>query len=264
MPLFPSLSGRGTLQTSQLALHDFPAMNKIVDLTKLQFLNNPTLRDLRAKFQIRDGRLVVDPFPVKLGPTTLTVSGSNGIDQSLQYSLQLRVPRSALGGGASQAISGLVSKAGQASIDLNEATEIPLAIQLGGTVTNPSIKADMGSLASSVTQGAEQAVQTAARKKVSAEATRLVQQAEQQASEIRRQAQALADKVKQEGYRQADALTSEAASNPLLQAAAKPAADELREQSDDKAAGIMREAGGRADSVVAEAQRRAEQITGEQ
>jgi hypothetical protein len=263
MPLFPSLSGRGALQTSQLALHDFPAMNKIVDLTKLQFLNNPTLRDLRAKFQIRDGRLVVDRFPVKLGPTTMSVSGSNGLDQSLQYSLQLRVPRSALGGAASQAIGGLVSKAGQAGIDLTAAPEIPLGIQLGGTVTNPSVKADVGSLASSVTQGAGQAVQAAARKKISAEATRLVQQAEQQASEIRRQAQALADKVKQEGYRQADALTSEAASNPLLQAAAKPAADELREQSDDKAAGIIREAGGRADSVVAEAQRQAEQITGE-
>jgi cell division septum initiation protein DivIVA len=49
----------------------------------------------------------------------------------------------------------------------------------------------------------------------------------------------------------------------LLQAAAEPAADELREQSDDKAAGIIREAGARADSVVAEAQRQAERITGE-
>jgi hypothetical protein len=263
MPLFQSLSGRGALQTSQLALHDFPAMNKLVDLTKLQILNNPTLRDLRAKFQIREGRLVVDRFPVKLGPTTMSVSGSNGLDQSLDYSLQLRVPRSALGGGASQAIGGLVSKAGQAGIDLNAAPEIPLDIQLAGTVTNPSVKADVGSLASSVTRGAGQAVQTAARKKVSAEATRLVQQAEQRASEIRRQAQALADKVKLEGYQQADALTSRAGDNPLLQAAAQPAADELREQSDDKAAGILREAGGRADSVVAEAQRQAERITGE-
>jgi hypothetical protein len=263
MPLFQSLSGRGALQTSQLALHDFPAMNKIVDLTKLQFLNNPTLRDLRAKFQIRDGRLVVDRFPVKLGPTTLIVSGSNGIDQSLQYSLQLRVPRSALGGAASQAIGRLVSKAGRAGIDLNAAPEIPLGIQLGGTITNPSVEADVGSLASSVAQGAGQAVQAAAEKKVSAEAARLVQQAEQQAAEIRRRAQALADKVKQEGYQQADALTSKAGDNPLLQAAAEPAADELRAQSDDKASGIISEAGRRADSLVADAQRQAEQIAGE-
>jgi vacuolar-type H+-ATPase subunit H len=263
MPLFPSLSGRGALQTSQLALHDFPAMNKIVDVTKLQFLNNPTLRDLRAKFQIQDGRLVVAPFPVKLGPTTMNVSGSNGFDQSLQYALQLRVPRSLLGGAANQALAGLMSKAGQAGVNLNAAPEIPLGIQLGGTVTNPSIKADVGSLASSVTQGAGQAVQQAAKKKVSAEATRLVQQAEQRASDIRQQAQALADKVKLEGDRQADALTEKAGANPLLQAAAEPAADELRSQADDKAAGIVSEASRRADSLVTAAQRQADQIGGE-
>jgi hypothetical protein len=261
MPLFPSLSGRGTLQTSQLALHDFPAMNKIVDLTKLQFLENPTMRDLRAKFQIRDGRLVVSPFAVKLGPTTMRVSGSNGIDQSLQYALQLQLPRSVLGGGANQAITRIASKAGQAGIDLDAAPTIPLGIQLGGTVTNPSVQADVGSL-TSVAQGAKQAVQQAARKKVSAEATRLVQQAEQRASEIRQQAQALAEKVKQEGYQQADALTARA-DNPILKAAAEPVADELRNEADDKAAGIIGEASRRADSLVAEAERQAEQMAGE-
>jgi hypothetical protein len=263
MPLFPSLSGRGALQTSKLVLQNFPAMNKIVDVTKLQFLNNPRLQALRAAFQIRDGRLVVAPFAVKLGPATMNVSGSNGLDQSLKYALQLRVPRSALGGGASQAIGGLVSKAGQAGIDLNAAAEIPLGIQLGGTITNPSVKADVGSLASSVTQGAGKAVQQAAKKKVSAEATRLVQQAEQRASDIRQQAQALAEKVKLEGDRQADALTEKAGANPLLQAAAEPAADELRSQADDKAAGIVSEASRRADSLVTAAQRQADQIPGE-
>ena len=100
--------------------------------------------------EIKDGRLLVQPFDVKLGPTTMKVAGSNGIDQSLQYTLGLRVPSSLLGGGASQAISGLVSKAGKAGVDLSAAPEIPLAIQLGGTVTNPSVKADVGNLAASV------------------------------------------------------------------------------------------------------------------
>ena len=124
MPLFPALSGKGTLQTSQMVLKDFPALEKAVDLTKLQFLDNPTLRSLSTAFQIRDGRLFVEPFAVKLGATTMNVSGSNGLDQSLQYALKLRVPRAELGGAANQAISGLVSKAGQAGIDLSAAPEI--------------------------------------------------------------------------------------------------------------------------------------------
>jgi hypothetical protein len=55
MPLFSSLTGGGTLQTSQLALHDFPAMETDRGCTRLQILNNPTMRDLKAAFQIRTG-----------------------------------------------------------------------------------------------------------------------------------------------------------------------------------------------------------------
>ena len=82
---------------------------------------------------------------------------------------------------------------GQAGVDLSAASEIPLGIQLGGTVTNPSVKADVGSLTSSVTQGAEQAVTQAVTQKVdSAEATRAVAEAEKQAAAIRQQAESLA------------------------------------------------------------------------
>jgi vacuolar-type H+-ATPase subunit H len=237
-------------------------MEKIVDVTKLQFLDNPTMQALKAAFQIKGGRLFVQPFDVKLGGTTMTVSGSNGFDQSLQYTLGLEVPRSMLGGEANQAIAGLVSKAGQAGVDLSAAPRIPLAIQLGGTVTNPSVKADVGTLTSSVAKGAEQAVKQAVTQKVDTAAARLVAQAEQKAAAIRQEAQSLADKVKGEGYQQADALTAQA-SNPILKAAAKPAADQLRKQADSKAADIVREANQRADSLLAQARRQADRSGGE-
>jgi AsmA-like C-terminal region/AsmA family len=261
LPLFPALSGKGSLQTSEVVLKDFPALEKVVDVTKLRFLDNPALDALRAAFQIRDGRLFVQPFDVKLGGTTMTVSGSNGFDQSLQYTLGLEVPRSMLGGEANQAIAGLVSKAGQAGVDLSAAPRIPLAIQLGGTVTNPSVKADVGTLTSSVAKGAEQAVKQAVTQKVDTAAARLVAQAEQKAAAIRQEAQTLSEKVKGEGYQQADALTAKA-TNPLLKAAAAPAADQLRKQADSKAADIVREANQRADSLVAQARRQAGQAPG--
>jgi AsmA-like C-terminal region/AsmA family len=256
MPLFQGLSGKGSLQTSQLALHDFPAMNKIVDVTKLQFLNNPTLQALKAAFQIRDGRLFVDPFAVKLGATTMDVSGSNGLDQSLQYNLGLKVPRSMLGGEASQAIGGLISKAGKAGIDLSAAPEIPLGIQITGTVTDPTIKADLGSLTSSVKQGAEQAVKQAVTEKVDTAAARLVAEAEQKAAAIRQQAESLAANVKRTGYAQADSLVARS-NGPIAQAAAGLAADRLRKQSDEQSVSIIREADQKASALVAEARKQA-------
>jgi hypothetical protein len=160
-----------------------------------------------------------------------------------------------MGGGANEAIAGLVSKAGAAGIDLSAAPEIALGLKVGGSVTSPSVTADVSSVASSVKQGAEKALREAATQKVDSAAGRLIAEAEQKAASIRQEAQALADKVKNEGYQQADSLTARA-QNPIARLAAKPAADELRKQADGKAAEIITEANKRADGLVAEARRK--------
>lgn len=204
---------------------------------------------VRAAFTIDNGRLTVQPFDVKLAGITANIAGSNGLDQSLHYTLGLRVPRSLLGGAANQVLAGLSSKASQAGVDLAAAPEIPLAVQVGGTVTSPTVKLDLASAGSSVKAAAQQAVTQQA----SAAATQVVAEAQQRATAIVQNAQALADTVKQTGYRQADSLTAKAGDNPLMQVAAKAAADKLRKQSDDKAAAIVRAANERADSMVASA-----------
>ena len=257
MPLFPTLAGGGTLATSKLGMRGFPVLKSIADKTRLQFLNDPTVESLEATFKIANGRLSVQPFDVKLGGATMRVAGSNGLDQSLEYHLDLRVPRALAGGAANQAIAGLVSQAGRARVDLEAAPEIPLSIELLGTVTNPSVKANVGTLATSAASTVTKAVEKTVSAKVSAEATRLVQEAEQQAATIRQDAQALADRVKAEGYARADSLVARAAGNPLLKAAAKPAGDKLRREADDKAAKIVREADQRAQGLVDGAKERA-------
>jgi uncharacterized protein YbjQ (UPF0145 family) len=230
----------------------------VVDVTKLHFLDNPGLNAVRAAFQIKEGRLFVQPFDVKIGGTTINVAGSNGLDQSLAYTLGLKVPRSMLGGAANQAISSLASQAGKVGVDLSAAPEIGLGIQLGGTVTSPTVKADVSSAASSVKETAQQAVTQAVNQKVDSAGARLVAEAEQKAAAIRQQGESLAADVKRTGYLQADSLTAKA-QGPIAQLAAKPAADQLRKQADSKAAGIISEANKRADDLVAEAKRKAGQ-----
>ncbi|MGH2376766.1 MAG: AsmA-like C-terminal region-containing protein [Gemmatimonadales bacterium] len=263
MPLYQQLTGKGNLQTSKILIQDFPALEKLAAATKLNFLNDPTLVALRSQFDIRDGRLHIQPFAVAVGGTTMTVSGSNGLDQSLQYNLGLRVPRSMLGAEANQAIAGLVSKAAGAGIDLQAAPEVPLGIQVTGMVTNPSLKIELGSAAGSVTQAAGQALKEAAAERVdsakqraAAEAQRLVGEAEKRAASIRAEAQTLADKVKAEGYQQADSLVARAG-NPLAKVAANAAADRLRKEADNRSASIVKEADVRANALVTEARKKA-------
>ena len=265
MPVFPALAGQGSVQTSILRLQDFPPLDKVAGLTKLSLLDDPGLKAVTSKFDVRDGRLHVQPFTVGIGQTAMTVSGSNGIDQSLDYNVSLRVPRALLGSEANEAIAGLVSKAAGAGVDLSAAQEIALGIRLGGTVTNPSVSTDVGSVAGSAVQTAEKAVQQAAEQKVAevvdsaklkaqAAAAQLVADAEKRAAGIRAEAKALSDKVRAEGYAQADSLVARS-QGPLAQAAAKLAADRLRKETDAKAGQIVSEADKRASSLVAEAKK---------
>ena len=267
MPLFEQLTGNGNLQTSQVQIRDFPALEKMASLTKLDLLDDPTLRALSSQFQIRNGRLHVQPFAVGIGPTRMTVSGSNGFDQSLQYRLLLQVPRSLIGGEANQAIGGLISRAAGAGVDLQAAPELALAIELGGTVKRPSVGVDVTSGVAAATQAAGEAVREAveqraeavvdsAKLKAAEEAERLVKEAEARAAAIRREAQGLADKVKQEGYQQADSLEARPG-NALARVAAAAAADRLRKEADDRSARIVQEADQRASALVAEARKRA-------
>lgn len=267
MPLLEAITGQGSLQTTQLLIRDFPMLERIAGATKLNFLDDPTLRAIQSQFEIRDGRMHVRPFTVGIGEATMNVAGSNGIDRTLDYDLRLEVPRALIGSQANQAIAGLVSRAAGAGIDLAAASELALGIDVTGTITDPAIRVDLAGAAGSVAEQAGEAVAEAAeerveavvdtaRQRLEAEAQRLVQEAEEQAARIRAEAQTLADRVKREGYARADSLVARA-DGPLERAGAQAAARELREESDDQAARIVREADERANALVAEARQRA-------
>ena len=279
IPLFTVLDGKGSIRTSELLLQGLPLMSKVSDALKLERLRNPTLDSVRASIQIRDGRLHVNPFAVRVGPSTMRVSGSNGIDQSLQYTLGLRVPRSELGSGANQVIAGLASRAGKAGIDLQAADTVGLEIRIGGTLTSPTIQTNLGDVVTSAGESVKQAAQqqiaervdsarargdsaaAEARRRAQAEAERLVAEAEQKAAAIRAEAQRLADTVRQEGSTRADSLVAKT-TNPLAKTAARVAADRLRKEANDRADQIVREANRRADDLVAEARKKAALIRG--
>jgi AsmA-like C-terminal region/AsmA family len=274
MPLFKVIDGKGSLRTSELLLRGLPVLGKLADAVKLEQLRSPTLDSLRASIQIRDGRVHVNPFDVRLGKSTMRVSGSHGIDQSLQYTLALRVPRSELGADANRAIASLVSRAGKTGIDLQAAESVELDVRLGGTMTNPTVQTSVGDVVASTAQNVKEVAKqelaervdsmklradsaaAEARRKAQAEAERLVAEAEKRAADIRAEAQRVAETVRREGTARADTLVARATS-PLAKAAARPAADRLKKEANDRADQIVREADKRANDLVAEARKKA-------
>ena len=278
LPLFNVLDGKGALKTSDLVIQGLPLLGKIADAIKLEQLRNPTLDSLRASVQIKAGRVQVNPFTVRAGRSALQVAGSHGFDQSLQYTLGLRVARADLGAAANQAIASLISRAGRTGLNLQAADTVALGIKVGGTITSPTVQTNLADLVASTGQSVKQAAQQAvaqqvdslkekadsaadeARKKAEAQAEQMIAQAEQQAAAIRAEAQKLADTVRFEANTRADSLVART-TNPIAKAAAQAAANRMKKEASDRADAMIREADKRANDVVAEARKKAAQIS---
>jgi uncharacterized protein involved in outer membrane biogenesis len=269
LPVLENLTGLGSLLTSSLVLRDFPPLERLADALKLQQLRDPGFKDLKSSFAIEKGRLHVKPFDVRAGPLTMTIAGSNGIDQSLDYDVALRVPRAILGGEANRAITGIINRSQQAGFNLENVENITLGVKIGGTVTNPSVATtfrnaagDAGaSVAKALREEAERRQQLVVERVDSVvEETRrkVLVEAEAQAAVLRAEAVSLADKLRREGHERADTL--ETRGSGLARIAARAAANKLRKETDIKADAIVREAESKVEGLLAEARKQADLI----
>jgi len=276
-PVLTALTGAGTFETERLVMQSFPVLERVADALKLEQLRRPSLGNVKGAYSIANGRLSVKPFVVAVGGLEMTVAGSNGIDQTLEYDLALAVPRALLGGSAGELVNGLAARAGQAGIGAATAEVVKLAALVGGTVTDPSVRANFAGTAGSVRKAAQEAVQQqvaarvatvrekvdsaaeGARRRARAEADRVVAEAEKQAAAVREEARTLAAAARREGNERADSLVARA-SSPAARMAARVGTDRLRREADQQAERIVREADARADALVLEARRRADAL----
>ncbi|MBQ8673039.1 MAG: AsmA family protein [Bacteroides sp.] len=133
-PIVSSLSGSGSLSTKDLSLSDVECIQQIADITGKSSLKETKVKDLNIDFTIADGRVNTKPFDLKMGDCTMNLSGSTGLDQSIDYTGKITLP----------ATAGNLSKLG--TVDM----------KIGGNFTSPKVSIDMENLAK---KAAEQALQ---------------------------------------------------------------------------------------------------------
>lgn len=276
-PVLDVLDGAGSLLTSRIAIQGFPVLQRLAGLVPVPGLDSPTFNAVRSSIRIEDGRLHVEPFDVSVAGLTMTVAGSNGIDQSLDYRLSMAVPRGLLGGAADRLIRDLGDRAGRAGASFAAGETIPVEVGVGGTVQDPALDLALGSRTGTARQAVEDAAGAAvdrqveeareqvdqaaeeARRRAAARADSIVAAAEARAETIRAEARRAAEQVRTEGNRRADEVLAQA-TNPIARAAAEPLADRIRREAEERAEQIEREANERADALVDEAREQAARI----
>lgn len=260
-PNLNTLSGSGKLNSNNVVLSNFEPLNKIADVLKMDQYKKLDLKDINISYEFKDGRVFVKPFTTNFGASKATIDGSNGFDQTLDYKMALEIPKSQIPQTAQATMTGLLSKANSS---LGSNVSIPdvmkINVGIGGTVTNPIIKTDIGEIAKNTLNEVKDAAIDKGKEEARKQADKLIADAELKAKELKNAAKITSDKVRKEGYAQADNLVKQAGNNPLAVQVAKKASEKLKKETDAKADRIIDEANKQADSLVSEARKKADEL----
>ncbi len=131
MPDYSTITGDGLIQVLQASLGQSDLMSGLTSVTKLAKVGSATLEKVKMSAEIKDGRLFVKPFNVKLGDYKTTISGSTGIDGSIDYLLKMNVPAGQIGSQLNSLVSSLT---GAQNLTGNN---LVLNIGMGGIFTKP-------------------------------------------------------------------------------------------------------------------------------
>ncbi len=134
MPVMSTLSGGGLLNVKQAAIKDVKLLNNLADVTKMNNLREVSLADVLMMAEIRDGRVHLKPFDLKAGTTTARISGSSGLDQTLDFDILLPgVATGAAGQAVNTALSGFLG--GQKLVS----DKVDITLKAIGPFSNPKV-----------------------------------------------------------------------------------------------------------------------------
>lgn len=123
-PVLTTLQSKGSLSTKEFSLSGVKVIDQIAEAVKKPSLKEMKVKDMTIDFSIKDGRVATKPFDIKLGEYVMNLSGSTGLDQTIDYIGKVKLPAS----------TGEFAKL--SLIDL----------QIGGTFASPRVSLDTKSM----------------------------------------------------------------------------------------------------------------------
>ncbi len=224
-PVTQSMTGRGKLSTTSVIIENFTPLVKLAEKLKMDEFKKLDVKDANLSFSFENGRVNIEPFDVKLDEIKSTVSGSNGFDQTMDYSIKMKIPVSMMGSQATGVVSGWIADANKkAGTNMSMGNEVDVNARITGTVTDPKIETGIKDIAASTAASVKEQLKEEfdTKKKeiedqAKAEADRLKKEAEDKAK-------AEADRLKKEAEDKAKAESEKA--KKKAEEAAKKAADE--------------------------------------
>jgi len=242
-PALNTLDGKGKLTTHNVSLKNPKVLAKAADAVKYDGLKKMELDNVNVSFKFKNGRVEVDPVDYTIGKEIpANFSGSHGFDGTLDYVLALDIPTKLMGGAASAAIGGLLSKAGSAAgVNAALPERVKVDLDIKGTSEDPTVIPRMaGTTAGSAADDLKgQAVDELNKKKDELE-NQARDEVDKAKADAEAKARAEAEKAKEDAEAAArkaadDAKAKANAEKKRLEAEAKKKADAEKKKAEDAA-----------------------------
>jgi uncharacterized protein involved in outer membrane biogenesis len=132
-----TLIGEGAVKFNEGKIDGLPLAAGLAAFTGLEELRVINFKDWTNKFSVSNGRVNIRDLNIDAGATDLAVNGSQGLDGSMDYTMNVKLPgtvtdRLKLPGAASQLLQFFKDPDGR----------ISLSFLVGGMATSPSLKLD--------------------------------------------------------------------------------------------------------------------------
>ncbi len=234
-PDLSSLLANGSLQSKELNIQNVTALTALSKALNNDKLAHLQAKDLNLAFHVTDGRVHTKPFDMATSIGKLNLSGSTGLDETIDYTVKVDLPESTLDG-----------KFGKLAAN----------VKIKGTFKNPTIEIGAKEMASQIIDQ----VKSEVTKKIDAakEETnkKLLEEAQKQGERLKAEAKAAGEKLVEEAAKQGKKLIEEAnkTSNAIAKIAAvkvaEQAAQKLNEEAEKQARRLNEEAEKQAQNLI--------------
>ncbi len=141
-PIYETMSVTGRVQTRDLEIQgvNFEQVSQMVTNEKMQRM---APGEVDIGFYIREGRIGIDPFTLDFDESSVTVSGSHGIDHSLDYLVDMQIAKKDLGETARTMVNGLSFLAAATGKKVVQSDHVNVKAEIKGTFEQPRVKTDL-------------------------------------------------------------------------------------------------------------------------
>lgn len=265
MPVMNSIVAKGKLGSEQIMIEKTETFDRINEIMKTEKFKDITMKDLAIDYSVRNGRVYIEPYRTKIGNTEFVMGGDQGIDQTMNYEMDMKIPRSDLGGTAQNAINQVTSLAASQGINIDPGETIDVKFLVTGTFSEPKIRPVFEEGLKNMTEEVKEQVQDIIEEKVEEAKEEIRDDVAREAEKIMEEAQAKADALKAEAKNAGEELKrlaeeegqkriKDAGNNALQKIAAETYAKKLRSEADKNAKLLEEEAKKQADEIMRQAQ----------